>query len=134
MKTALLPLAALMWCAAQPAFAQLVSHPDAAVRIGHYHLNVTSVEAHKKFWADTLGGRAMKFGDIDVIEFPDAFIFLRVQKPAGPTRGTAFDHVGSVVPNVPAMATQEQHRLLCGPDYKDPARVWPERSKCVPDH
>ncbi len=56
MKIATLPLA-LMSCAALPAFAQLVSHPDAPVRIGHYHLNVTSVEAHKKFWADTLGGR-----------------------------------------------------------------------------
>ena len=76
---------AILFLAALPGFAQLVSHPDAPVRIGHYHLNVTSVEAHKKFWAGTLGGKAMKFGDIDVIEFPDAFIFLRVQKPSGPT-------------------------------------------------
>jgi catechol 2,3-dioxygenase-like lactoylglutathione lyase family enzyme len=81
-----------------------VSHPEAPIRIGHYHLNVTSIEAHKKFWADTLGGRAMKFGGIDVIEFPDAFLFLHVQKPTGPTRGTAFDHIGFAVPNVPAMA------------------------------
>jgi catechol 2,3-dioxygenase-like lactoylglutathione lyase family enzyme len=106
MKIAILPLAALMSCAALPAFAQLVSHPDAPVRIGHYHLNVTNVEAHKKFWVDTLGGRAMKFGDIDVIEFPDAFVFLRVQKPTGPTRGTAFDHIGFAVPDVPAMAAK----------------------------
>jgi catechol 2,3-dioxygenase-like lactoylglutathione lyase family enzyme len=91
-----------------------VSHADAPIRIGHYHLNVTSVEAHKKFWADTLGGRAMKFGGIDVIEFPDAFIFLRVQKPAGPTRGTAFDHIGFAVPNVPAMATK-----LAGAGYQE---------------
>ena len=106
MKIATLPVAALMSCAALPAFAQLVNHPDAPVRIGHYHLNVTSVEAHKKFWVDTLGGKAMMFGDIDVIEFPDAFIFLRVQKPAGPTRGTAFDHIGFAVPDVPAMAAK----------------------------
>jgi catechol 2,3-dioxygenase-like lactoylglutathione lyase family enzyme len=46
----------------------------------------------------------MKFGNIDVVKFPDAFIFLRVQKPTGPTRGTAFDHIGFAVPNVPAMA------------------------------
>ena len=77
MRTAILALAALVSCAALPAFAQLVSHADAPVRIGHYHLNVTSIEAHKKFWAGTLGGKAMKFGGIDVIEFPDAFIFLR---------------------------------------------------------
>jgi len=89
---------------ATSAFAQLVSHPDAPVRVGHYHLNVTSIDAHKKFWVDTLGGTAMKFGAIDVVKFPDAFIFLRVQKPAGPTRGTAFDHIGFAVPDVPAMA------------------------------
>src|SRR5438874_5172052 len=85
-------------------FAQLVSHPDAPIRVGHYHLNVTSIDAHKKFWVDTLGGTAMKFGNIDVVKFPDAFIFLKVQKPSGPTRGTAFDHIGFAVPNVPAMA------------------------------
>jgi catechol 2,3-dioxygenase-like lactoylglutathione lyase family enzyme len=104
MRTTNLAMMALLLCAAHPAFAQLVSHADAPVRIGHYHLNVTSIEAHKKFWVDTLGGRAMKFGGIDVVEFPDAFIFLRVQKPAGPTRGTAFDHIGFAVPDVPAMA------------------------------
>jgi len=89
-----------------PAFAQLVSHPDAPVRVGHYHLNVTSLAAHKKFWVDTLGGTAMKFGTLDVVKFPDAFIFLHVQKPTGPTRGTAFDHIGFAVPSVPAMATK----------------------------
>src|SRR5580704_17872121 len=106
MRTAVFALAALLSCAAPPVFSQLVSHPDAPVRIGHYHLNVTSVEAHQKFWADTLGGRAMKFGSIDVIEFPDAFVFLRVQKPTGPTRGTAFDHIGLPVPDDPDMAAK----------------------------
>ena len=91
-----------------------MSHADAPVRIGHYHLNVTSVEAHQKFWVDTLGGRAMKFGSIDVIEFPDAFIFLHVQKPTGPTRGTAFDHIGFAVPNVPAVA-----KKLAGAGYQE---------------
>jgi catechol 2,3-dioxygenase-like lactoylglutathione lyase family enzyme len=94
----------LILLCASPAFAQLVSHPDARVRVGHYHLNVTSLEAHKKFWVDTLGGTPMKFGNIDVVKFPDAFIFLRVQKPTGPTRGTAFDHIGFAVPDVPTMA------------------------------
>jgi catechol 2,3-dioxygenase-like lactoylglutathione lyase family enzyme len=114
MRTPILALAALLSCAVHAAFAQLVSHPEAPIRIGHYHLNVTSVEAHRRFWADTLGGRAMKFGDIDVIEFPDAFIFLRLQKPTGPTRGTAFDHIGFAVPNVPAMAAK-----LAGAGYQE---------------
>src|SRR6185503_1892782 len=79
---------------------------EAPVILGHYHLNVTSVAEHKKFWVDTLGGTAMKVGNEDVIRFPDAFLFLRVQKPTGPTRGTAFDHIGFAVPDVPALTTR----------------------------
>jgi catechol 2,3-dioxygenase-like lactoylglutathione lyase family enzyme len=104
MRTFILALTTLLLCTVSSAFAQLVSHTDAEIRIGHYHLDVTSIEAHRKFWVDTLGGTVMKFGGIDVVKFPDAFIFLRVQKPTGPTRGTAFDHIGFAVPNVPAMA------------------------------
>src|ERR1043165_2380927 len=99
---------------ASPGFAQLVSHPEAPVRVGHYHLKVTSIDAHRKFWVDTLGGTMMKFGAIDVVKFPDAFIFLRVQKPTGPTRGTAFDHIGFAVPNVPSMAAK-----LAGAGYQE---------------
>ena len=101
MRNATFVLTALLLCTATFAFAQLVSHADAGIRVGHYHLNVTSIEAHKKFWVDALGGTAMKFGSIDVVKFPDALIFLRVQQPEGPTRGTAFDHIGFAVPNVP---------------------------------
>ena len=103
----------LLW-GTPPAFAQLVSHPDAPVRVGHYHLNVTSIEAHKKFWVDTLGGTPMKFGNIDVVKFPDAFIFLRLRKPTGPTRGTAFDHIGFAVPNVPRDGDEARRGRLQG--------------------
>jgi catechol 2,3-dioxygenase-like lactoylglutathione lyase family enzyme len=94
--------------------AQLQSNPDAPVRIGHYHLNVTSLDAHKKFWVDTLGGTPMRFQGLDVVKFPDAFIFLKVQKPTGPTRGTAFDHIGFAVPDVPTMA-----KKLAAAGYKE---------------
>jgi catechol 2,3-dioxygenase-like lactoylglutathione lyase family enzyme len=103
-KTPILSLTMMLFFTASSALAQLVSHANAPIRVGHYHLNVTSIEAHKKFWVDTLGGTAIRFGGIDIIKFPDAFIFLHVQKPTGPTRGTAFDHIGFAVPNVPAMA------------------------------
>src|SRR5262249_14253705 len=87
-----------------PAFGQLISNPAAPVRVGHYHLHVTSIEEHKKFWVGVLGGTPMKFGSIDVVKFPDTLVFLTQQKPTGPTRGTAFDHIGFAVPDVPAMA------------------------------
>jgi predicted enzyme related to lactoylglutathione lyase len=87
------------------AFAELLNK-EAPVIVGHYHLNVTSVEDHKKFWVDTLGGTATQIGDIDVIEFPDIYLFLREQPPTGPTRGTTFDHIGFAVPDVPALTTK----------------------------
>jgi predicted enzyme related to lactoylglutathione lyase len=84
------------------AVAELLNQ-DAPVIVGHYHLNVTSVEDHKKFWVDALGGTATQIGDVDVIEFPDVYLFLREQPPTGPTRGTTFDHIGFAVPDVPAL-------------------------------
>ena len=98
-----LTVAALAWPSAPSA--QLLNK-QAPIIVGHYHLNVTSVDAHKKFWVDTLGGTAMKIGDIDVVRFPDVFLFLRVQPPTGPTKGTAFDHIGFAVPDVPALTTK----------------------------
>jgi catechol 2,3-dioxygenase-like lactoylglutathione lyase family enzyme len=85
--------------------AQLLN-TEAPVIVGHYHLNVTSIDEHRKFWVDTLGGTATKMGAIDVIRFPDVFLFLHAQKPAGPTYGTALDHIGFAVPDVPALTTK----------------------------
>jgi len=85
-----------------------LSNKEAPVVISHYHLNVTSVEAHKKFWVDTLGGTAEKFGSdkVDVVRYPDGLVFLHERKPTGPSRGTAFDHIGFSVPDVPALTTK----------------------------
>ncbi|HEY3516661.1 MAG TPA: VOC family protein [Gammaproteobacteria bacterium] len=83
-----------------------LTNTAAPVIVGHYHLNVTSVAEHKRFWVDTLGGKAVKIGNMDAIEFPDVYLLLHVQKPTGPTRGTTFDHIGFAVPDVPAMTTK----------------------------
>jgi catechol 2,3-dioxygenase-like lactoylglutathione lyase family enzyme len=82
-----------------PASAQL-SNTAAPAVVGHFQLNVTSVDAHRKFWVDTLGGTPGKYGGEDVVRFPDTLIVLHVQPPTGPSRGTAFDHIGFSVPNV----------------------------------
>jgi len=100
-----LALAAAIALSPPCAVAQLLNK-DAPVIVGHYHLNVTSIEVHKRFWVDTLGGTPMEVGDIDVVAFPDAYIFLREQPPTGPTRGTTFDHIGFAVPDVPALTTR----------------------------
>ena len=82
-----------------------LSNTEAPIVVGHYHLNVTDVDEHIRFWAGTLGGTAITLGPdaIPAIEFPDIFLILHEQPPSGPTRGTAFDHIGFAVPDVPAM-------------------------------
>lgn len=103
-----LALALLLLVAAIPQSSAQLLNKEAPVIVGHYHLNVTSVAEHKKFWVDTLGGTATTFGPdkIEVIKFPGILLFLRVQRPTGPTRGTAFDHIGFAVPNVPEVAAR----------------------------
>jgi catechol 2,3-dioxygenase-like lactoylglutathione lyase family enzyme len=103
--SALCVLALVASLVAGQAAAQL-TNKDAPVIVGHYHLNVTSVEEHMKFWVDTLGGTRMKLGNVDVVKFPDVYLFLRPQAPTGPTRGTTLDHIGFAVPDVPAVAAR----------------------------
>jgi len=96
----LLTLGPASWASAQ------LLNKEAPVVVGHFHLFVTSLADHQKFWVDTLGGKAGKVGGVDVVRYPGIMLFLHVQKPTGPTRGTAFDHIGFAVPDVPALTTR----------------------------
>ena len=98
-------LAAALFGGCRPGLAQ-TSNKAAPVVVSHFHLNVTSIDAHKKFWVDTLGGTALRLNGLDAVQFPDIYIFLRQQAPTGPTRGTAFDHIGFAVPDVPALTAR----------------------------
>ena len=89
------------------ASAQL-TNKDAPIIAGSYYINSADIDAAMKFWVDTLGGRRFKFGpqQVDVVEFPDIFLFFRKQAPTGPTRGTTLDHIGFAVPDVAAVAAK----------------------------
>ncbi|MEP7307763.1 MAG: VOC family protein [Acidobacteriota bacterium] len=68
----------------------------------HHHLNVTDLDAHKKFFVDTLGGALVAIGSTSdtVVSFSNALIFLREQTPTGGTKGTTVNHFAFGVPNV----------------------------------
>jgi len=72
---------------------------------GHHHLIVTDIDAHKKFWIDTLGGVPAKLGasSVNVVALPNVLIVLTPGRPAGGTKGTTVNHVGFGVPNLRAM-------------------------------
>jgi catechol 2,3-dioxygenase-like lactoylglutathione lyase family enzyme len=105
--------------------AQLLNR-SAPVRVGHYHLNVSSVDEHRRFWVDTLGGTPMKVGrgSMDAVRFGDVLLLLRQQRPSGPTRGTTFDHIGFAVPDVPEFTKKvvaRGYQLTVGRETADAA-------------
>src|SRR6266498_2751195 len=95
-------LAVLVWAPASTTSAQLVAAKDGPIVYGHYHLNVSNIDEHKKFWVDTLGGSATKIGtnNTEVIKFPNALLLMRMQAPTGPTKGSTVNHMGFSVPNL----------------------------------
>src|ERR1700761_4217999 len=87
------------------ASAQILVASEGPVVYGHHHLNTTHMDAQKKFFADTLGGRVVKIGSADrqqeIIEFPNVLIFFRpMQAPTGGTIGTTVNHIGFSVPDL----------------------------------
>jgi catechol 2,3-dioxygenase-like lactoylglutathione lyase family enzyme len=90
---------------ASNASAQLLAAKDGPIVYGHHHINATNIEAQKKFFVDTLGGTAVKFGanNAEIVKFPNVLVFFRQQAPTGGTRGTSVNHIGFSVPNLRQM-------------------------------
>jgi catechol 2,3-dioxygenase-like lactoylglutathione lyase family enzyme len=87
---------------ASPTSAQVLEATEGPIVYGHHHLNASNVAAQKKFFVETLGGKAIKIGtnNTEVVEFPGVLIFFRQQAPTGGTRGTTVNHIGFSVPNL----------------------------------
>ena len=97
MTATLVPLAAAV------ASAQLVASAEGPVVYGHHHLNVTSIDAHRRFWVDTLGATSVPFGSGELFKFHNVLVMARENPPTGGTKGTTVNHVGFWVPSVRAM-------------------------------
>lgn len=80
--------------------AQLTGAADGPVAMGHYHLNVSDMEAHRYFWGDLLGGKAAQLGPITYFEFPNVLVMLREAAPTDGSIGSAVNHIGFQVPSV----------------------------------
>jgi len=78
------------------ASAQLLAAKEGPIVYGHHHVNATDPAAHKKFWADALGGTVVKVGTDarEVIRIPNVWIFMRAQAAKGSSKGSTADHIG----------------------------------------
>ncbi len=85
---------------AAPAAAQIAPLNEAGMSFGHVHLNVTSVEAHKLFWAEHFGGEPIQRGPLAGIKFTDFIILLTERAPTGGSQGTVMDHFGFKVRDI----------------------------------
>jgi len=81
---------------ARPAGAQLVAPGPSGVVMGHVHVVTRDLDAHRRFWT-VLGGRPAKNGQLEMIQFPGAFVNLRQGEPSGGSVGTSINHVGFLV-------------------------------------
>jgi catechol 2,3-dioxygenase-like lactoylglutathione lyase family enzyme len=74
---------------------------------GSQHLNVSSVDAHEKFWIDTLGAVADP-SPAGVVRFPNVVLVLNPQAPTGGTKGTTVNHIAFGVPDIRAIVARVQ--------------------------
>lgn len=88
--------------AASAAHAQLVEPNQVGVRMGHVHLVVRDVDAHKQFWTTMMGGTIVKNGPLELIQFPGVYVMLRKGEPSGPPAGTIVNHFGFIVRDMKA--------------------------------
>ena len=104
MRTLLAPMSALFVLAVAPvALAQLTAASQGPIVYGHHHLTVTSIDEHKKFWVDTLGGELVTIGNLEIVRFPNVLVFMREAAPTGGTKGTTVNHIGFSVPSTRSM-------------------------------
>ncbi len=68
---------------------------------GPIHLNVSSVDAHRRFWSETLGA-ARDAKDPAIVELPNVSIVMDHRAPTGGTKGTPVNHIAFAVPDVRA--------------------------------
>jgi len=101
-KRQLLPFA-LILISFSPALAQLAAPNDSGVTLAQIHLRVRDVEAQKAFWIDQIGGRLVKNGTLELIEFPGVYLTIEKAEPTGKAVGSVIDHFGFIFKDVPAM-------------------------------
>lgn len=79
---------------AVPLAAQLAAPNAQGAAMGHLHFNSKDPAAHRKLWADTLGGAHVKYAGMDTYKFPDVLVLVRERESKGPSEGSVINHLG----------------------------------------
>jgi len=85
---------------------QLIPAKDDRVSYIHHHIYTSSLDAQKKFWVDTLGGKfagKLLTLPVEIVKFRNVQVLLSPQAPTGGSKGSTVNHIGFLVPDVRAM-------------------------------
>jgi catechol 2,3-dioxygenase-like lactoylglutathione lyase family enzyme len=82
----------MLFVFAMPLSAQVPPFNSAGVTMGHNHLIVRDVAAHKKIWVEVLGAQVSGNPPIEFLKLPGAFLILTQGNPTGGSEGTSLDH------------------------------------------
>jgi catechol 2,3-dioxygenase-like lactoylglutathione lyase family enzyme len=98
-------------CLQQIASAQLQLIPTRDDRVSyiHHHIYTSSLDAQKKFWVDTLGGKfagKLLTLPVEIVKFRNVQVLLSPQAPTGGSKGSTVNHIGFLVPDVRAMVSR----------------------------
>lgn len=85
-----------------PARAQLGERNQLGIRMGHVHLLVRDIDAHKHFWTSIMGGKLVRNGALEFIEFPEVYVMLTTAPDPPPPAGSIVDHFGFIVKDMKA--------------------------------
>ena len=100
-------LIAIVCCSVflSPAHAQLEPVNEGGITMGHIHMNVRDVAAHKKFWTD-LGATSIRIGQAEAVRGAGFLVVFRQQAPTGQMDGSVVNHIGLLVPDFDALTAR----------------------------
>ena len=100
----LILLTGLLVCT--PVSAQLAPPNEAGVSFAHVHLSVSNIELHKTLWADLFEGELIEKEGYAAVRIPGALIFFTDRAPTAPSVGTAVNHFGFKVRDLPGVLSK----------------------------
>ena len=102
---------------------QLAAPGASGIAMGHIHLAVHDLEAHRRFWA-AFGGTPVQNGALQLIQFPGTFVMLRQAEPTAGTVGSTINHFGFQVKSIQEWMPKWQAAGLKMEPITGPARVY----------
>src|ERR1700747_961078 len=76
-----------------PLRAQLLQPNSEGLSMGLVLLNVTDVQAHRKFWVDEFDAKPVNVGRLDGVTIPGFVILFRPEPATGPAEGETINHM-----------------------------------------